>query len=548
MRKHGSKKSLKQWSWIILLVCILPLNLISLYAAAQASESYRQQTALSIQNVMNVEMNRLNTILTKADNYLFTLIQSENGRVVRWPESQLDFQNARIKMMMDMNDNLPSDQYGSGYFILTDHDFGENNNAMENMLISGAASDTATIRSILEDEEQLASVGKRWMLLTIQNRSYLIHKNEINGIIYGAFVDYQAWETNFLSQLSYENTLLLTDLESTNTKGNRIVITGNALKLSWPIYCVVNMGSVNAWNVWQFVAVLCCFLCAPVIYLLFSKYILRTFSELTHAHCEFKNGNRDYRIVQPAPFREMETAFFSYNEMAENLHDLRLENMEKELKNQNLMLEKQELEITNLQLQIHPHFLLNTFNLVYNLAAQGNVESIQKTILYLSDYFRYLFRNGRTQPRFEKELKLIEEYIEIAQTRYPGRIDTVFEIDEDMLLVHVPPLLFHNFVENCIKHGLKDDNKICIVITAEYTNGWVKVEISDDGRGMPEDVVKAINTNTLEQEEKGKNVGIRNSVKRLYAIYGEQATLHVDSAPDEGTTVSIRFPYELETD
>lgn len=46
--------------------------------------------------------------------------------------------------------------------------------------------------------------------------------------------------------------------------------------------------------------------------------------------------------------------------MADQIKTLKIENYEKEL-------DRQKMELKNLQLQIHPHFLLNTFNLVYTL-------------------------------------------------------------------------------------------------------------------------------------------------------------------------------------
>ena len=80
--------------------------------------------------------------------------------------------------------------------------------------------------------------------------------------------------------------------------------------------------------------------------------------------------------------------------MADRIQDLKIEVYEKEL-------DRKQMELSNLQLQIRPHFLLNTFNLIYTLAQRGQEKDVQQVILYLSDYFRYLFRSGRNLEIFE---------------------------------------------------------------------------------------------------------------------------------------------------
>lgn len=70
------------------------------------------------------------------------------------------------------------------------------------------------------------------------------------------------------------------------------------------------------------------------------------------------------------------------------------------------------MELKNLQLQIHPHFLLNTFNLVYTLAQRKETGAIQDIVIYLSEYFRYIFRSG-------KSLELFPERTEADRRLYP---------------------------------------------------------------------------------------------------------------------------------
>ena len=168
-------------------------------------------------------------------------------------------------------------------------------------------------------------------------------------------------------------------------------------------------------------------------------------------------------------------------------------------------MEKQQVELKNLQLQIRPHFLINAFNLIYTLAQDKESEHIQQIMLYLSDYFRYIFRSDRSLELFGKELKLIEGYINMAQIRYPGSIEIVYDISPEIAYVRIPPLLLHNFIENIIKHVVNQGAVTHILMKGTYANGKVAFLVKDDGPGMaPEKLVEVMKKNEAERNHRNK--------------------------------------------
>lgn len=167
-------------------------------------------------------------------------------------------------------------------------------------------------------------------------------------------------------------------------------------------------------------------------------------------------------------------------------------------------------------------------------------------VLFLSDYFRYLFRSGSELQLFSKERKLIEDYMRITKIYYPESFEVSYHLDPLLDLMRVPPLLFHSFMENIIAHALLPTRRIHIVFSGEYEDGSATFYISDDGKGIDADALYSINHITDLPINDGKNVGIKNSIYRLKYYYGEQASVECDSEPNVGTTFTIEIPYNLE--
>lgn len=167
-------------------------------------------------------------------------------------------------------------------------------------------------------------------------------------------------------------------------------------------------------------------------------------------------------------------------------------------------------------------------------------------VLFLSDYFRYLFRSGHDFQLFSKERKLIEDYMDITKIYYPHSFDVSYQIDPVIDLMRIPPLLLHSFMENIIAHALLPDRKIHIVFSGEYEDGLVTFYISDDGKGMDSDALESINHITNRPIDDGKNVGIKNSIRRLKYYYGDGASVECTSELGVGTTFIIMIPYNLE--
>lgn len=282
-----------------------------------------------------------------------------------------------------------------------------------------------------------------------------------------------------------------------------------------------------------------CLLLVPVLYLLIKRYVVQPLAELNHAHDALAAGNEGYRITANASSLEFENAFQSFNSMATTLQVLRHDIVDKELANK-------QLQIDYLQLQIRPHFLLNTFNVLFTLIQKNHRQSAQDLVLYLSDYFRYIFRSGHEMQPFENEYKLIRGYLEVSKICYPDLFTVSYQLDPMVFLLEVPPLLLHSFFENIIQHALVPGREVHIVFSGEYCDDVVTFLISDDGNGMRAEAMDIVNEPDEAKIPEGKSVGLLNAIKRLRHCYGEKAGVFVESAVGQGTTFTITIPCHLE--
>lgn len=138
----------------------------------------------------------------------------------------------------------------------------------------------------------------------------------------------------------------------------------------------------------------------PVLLLVLGILLLNPLKILLAAIPEIGKGNTSYRIGNHHVAREYRQIYETFDHTLDEMQELKIQNYEIELEKQKaeletkqMALEKQQVELRNLQLMIRPHFLQNTLGLLYSLSQMEETKSLGETILYLSDYFRHIYRS-----------------------------------------------------------------------------------------------------------------------------------------------------------
>ena len=209
-------------------------------------------------------------------------------------------------------------------------------------------------------------------------------------------------------------------------------------------------------------------------------------------------------------------------------------------------------EYAVLQSQINPHFLYNTLEAIRSEALLAGHSDIADMTENLSRFFRYSISQTGDFVTIQNELYNINDYLSIQQFRFGDKfsLETIIE-DESALRCRLPKLTFQPIVENAIFHGLEQivENGL-ITIRITKTAKKVVVLISDNGRGMPQEKVVALNRSLLGQAppvqaevKRTSGIALRNVNQRLRLYFGSEYGLHVNSILNVGTDVEMVLPF-----
>ena len=276
----------------------------------------------------------------------------------------------------------------------------------------------------------------------------------------------------------------------------------------------------------------------PFFWKLLKLEILIPFQKLEEAMKEMEENHLSYRIEDHSIRNsdEVQFLFDSFDRMASEMALSR----EKDKK-------MFQAELDNLRLQVNPHMLLNSFNMIYSLAQSKNYECIQEYALHLVEYFRYALRKNDSMVSISQEMKFVSNYIEIQKIRYPKAFTSVYSMKEGCEEALVPPLLIENFVENAMKYALKPGQIVEVLINIRQEEDRLLISVCDTGRGIKPEVLEQIKAGEPYIDKMGnRHIGIWNCKRRIEVFYEEEAEISIVSNMDAGTQVFINVPFVKE--
>ena len=208
--------------------------------------------------------------------------------------------------------------------------------------------------------------------------------------------------------------------------------------------------------------------------------------------------------------------------------------------------QKRRSELEVLQSQINPHFLYNTLDSVIWLTENGRTDDAVVMLTSLARFFRISLSRGSSIIPIRDELEHARHYLTIQKMRYKNKFSATITAEDGVESLYTIKLIVQPILENAIYHGMAyADGDGEISVRAFRDGEDVLIEVSDNGPGMPEEVVaNLLNPNgpAAAAGVKGSGIGFRNVHQRIRLTFGADYGLTILSEPDDGTTVRIRLP------
>lgn len=191
-------------------------------------------------------------------------------------------------------------------------------------------------------------------------------------------------------------------------------------------------------------------------------------------------------------------------------------------------------EFKALQFQVNPHFLFNALNTI-SWVCRENPEEARELLLTLADYFRYNLNYDAYMVPLREELEHVKDYLQIEKARFEEKLQVTYDVPEKMEIL-VPTLILQPLVENAVRYGIDRTGCRYVYIGITEEADAYRVEISDHGKGFPEEVLEKI----AKDEPVGSSIGLQNVHRRMKSVYGEERGLQIQSTP-KGSTVKLYF-------
>lgn len=201
-----------------------------------------------------------------------------------------------------------------------------------------------------------------------------------------------------------------------------------------------------------------------------------------------------------------------------------------------------------LQLQIAPHFLLNTLNTINLLLlnSSDNNKVIQINSL-LAELLANILNTKQYIISINEEINYTRKYIEIEQYKSKNSFCAYWDINEECLNSNTVKFILQPIIENAIFHGIKKlKNKPGeIKISVKKSVNDIIFLIEDNGLGMNEDTFEKINDSIQKTViPQNEHIGILNVNIRIQSIYGNKYGVKILKSDKNGTMVQIKIPFQ----
>jgi len=216
---------------------------------------------------------------------------------------------------------------------------------------------------------------------------------------------------------------------------------------------------------------------------------------------------------------------------------------------QNLL--RQQAEYRALLMQINPHFLFNTLELLSSLAVQRRIEDTTRVVDALGKMLRYAL-HGEDRVLLEEELGYIRNYISILEIRFKDRMRATVRTEGSVVGVRIPKFVLQPLVENAVKFSVASGRTAVVEVEVRREGEQLRLAVADNGPGMSEETAARLTSEPLSARldyvlrRPAQHIGLRNTLARCGLFYGERFSFRIETEPGRGTRIELTLPVDVD--
>ena len=234
-----------------------------------------------------------------------------------------------------------------------------------------------------------------------------------------------------------------------------------------------------------------------------------------------------------------------YNEMAEKISQLVEEVYVSEIRRQQLQISWKNAQLDAMLMQINPHFLYNTLDIIrWEAMYEANGESsVTQMIEKFSTLCRMGMRTGANTVCLREGIEHASTYMEVINFRHSDKIALEFHTLVDADRYYVPQFILQPLLENAVVHAFGGASRgYWIQITSQKTEETLKILVEDNGQGMDEQQLRELRDSLSHPENTDQGIGLCNVHRRIRLFYGEPYGITIKSVQNQGTSITIILP------
>ena len=420
----NSFNTIKFKLFIGILAFMLPVQILLIYSSFYAIRVTQNQVAVSYRDMISLYMNQIDDRLREVDEYLYKLIGLDhNVLAMKNVLDETEFMSAKVRVYIEMSrDILIYDIMDSFFIYSVTHDdfvqvFDSNVEVEERMLINRYIRDMA-----LNGYDAKIVNSRRWHARSITDQYYLLNVLKTEDLYIGAwtqvdnlkpdirliaigdsgasfFINEKAKPMSHFDFVSDKGIDLTKDLKIHYFSGVNeefLIIGERSGRGEFSMVAAILVSSILErlpliqrsifWLSIAFVILL------PMYFFHLRQTILTPLRKMIQVMKSIRQVDLNSRIEVNPVTEEFQIVNDTFNKMMAEISELKINIYEEKISRQNI-------ELMYLQMQVNPHFYLNTLNILYSLARTQKYGLIQEMVMCLIKHFRYCLLYTSPSPR-----------------------------------------------------------------------------------------------------------------------------------------------------